>query len=104
MFDRKVYDDLAKKLSDAIPDRFKHFKEDTEKTFRNILQSTLSKLDLVTRAEFDVQAAVLAKTRKKLEALEKQVAKLEEHLGGKSSVAQVKTKVDAKSKKKTSEE
>lgn len=33
MFDRKVYDDLAKKLSDAIPEKFKHFKEDTEKTF-----------------------------------------------------------------------
>ncbi len=97
MFDRKVYDDLAKKLGDAIPEKFKHFKEDTEKTFRNVLQSTMSKLDLISREEFDVQTAVLAKTRKKVETLEKQVAALEEKLG-------IKHPVKVKVKKKTSEE
>ncbi len=101
MFDRKVYDDLAKKLSDAIPEKFKHFKEDTEKTFRNVLQSTFSKMELVTKEEFDVQAAVLAKTRKKVDALEKQVAALEEHLGIKS--ATTKTKSTTKDKKKSTE-
>lgn len=100
MFDRKVYDDLAKKLSDAIPEKFKHFKADTEKTFRNILQSTLSKLDLVTREEFDVQTAVLAKTRKKVEALEKLVAELEQRTGG---TGHAKAKADGKSKKKPAE-
>jgi len=41
------------------------------------LQSTFAKMDLVTREEFDVQTAVLARTREKLEKLEKQIAELE---------------------------
>jgi BMFP domain-containing protein YqiC len=45
-----------------------------------VLQSTFAKLDLVTREEFDVQASVLARTRAKVEALEKQVAELEQKL------------------------
>ena len=97
MFDRKAYDDLAKKLGEAIPEKFKHLKADTEKTFRNVLQSTMSKLDLITREEFDVQTAVLAKTRKKVEALEKQVAVLEEKLG-------IKHPLKPKTKKKSIEE
>jgi len=42
-----------------------------------LLQSGLSKLDLVTREEFDVQRAVLLRTREKLEALQQVVAALE---------------------------
>jgi BMFP domain-containing protein YqiC len=42
-----------------------------------VLQNTLAKLDLVTREEFDVQTRVLARTREKLEALEKAIAELE---------------------------
>lgn len=41
------------------------------------IRKILSKLDLVTREEFDVQEAVLARTREKLEALEKKVAAME---------------------------
>lgn len=103
MFDRKVYDDIAKKLTDAIPEKFKNFKEDTEKTFRNVLQSAFNKMDLVTREEFDIQTAVLAKARKKIDALEKQVATLEQHLGIKSTTTHTKTKSVTKDKKKTTE-
>lgn len=77
----QVIDDLAKKLIEALPDSVKHAKNDLQKTFHSILQSAFAKLDLVTREEFDVQAAVLAKTRNKLDILERAVAELEEKLG-----------------------
>ena len=48
-----------------------------QQTFKSALQSGLGKLDLVTREEFDVQRAVLMRTREKLEALERAVAALE---------------------------
>lgn len=50
---------------------------DVEKNLRAVLQSAFSRLDLVTREEFEVQQAVLARTREKLEQLEAVVAKLE---------------------------
>ncbi len=84
MFDPKAIDDIANRLAGAIPPGLQTIKDDLEKTFRAILQSTLSKLDLVTREEFEVQKLVLAKTRSKLEDLEKRVAELEQHLSEKS--------------------
>lgn len=50
---------------------------DLEKHFHEFIKSTLDKLNLVTREEFDVQARVLAKTREKLEMLEKKLSELE---------------------------
>ncbi|NOT13334.1 MAG: accessory factor UbiK family protein [Methylococcaceae bacterium] len=78
MFDPKTIDDIASRLADSIPSSLQNLKEDFEKNFHAILQSTLSKLDLVTREEFEVQKAVLAKTRAKLDALEKRIADLEQ--------------------------
>lgn len=78
MFDTKSIDDIANRLASAIPPSFNHLKEDMEKNFHAILQSALGRLDLVTREEFEVQKAVLAKTRQKLEALEERVAKIEQ--------------------------
>lgn len=77
MFDPKAIDDIASKLTAAIPPGLNNLKEDMEKNFRAILQGGLGKLDLVTREEFEVQKAVLAKTRSKLEALEKRVTDIE---------------------------
>ncbi|MBS1246765.1 MAG: hypothetical protein H6R47_964 [Proteobacteria bacterium] len=54
--------------------------QEVEKNLRAALTAALSKLDLVTREELDVQAAVLARTRARLEELEKQVAELEKAL------------------------
>ena len=70
-------DQLTERLTSALPSGLADFRADEEKTFRNILQQTFAKLDLVTREEFDVQTAVLAHTREKLEALIKQVEELE---------------------------
>lgn len=77
MFDTKSIDDIANRLAGVIPPGLNSLKEDMEKNFRAILQSALGKLDLVTREEFEVQKMVLAKTRSKLEDLEKRVAEME---------------------------
>ncbi|MCI0655273.1 MAG: accessory factor UbiK family protein [Methylococcaceae bacterium] len=79
MIDRSI-DNLVKRLGDSLPSGLRHLHQDMEKNFRAILQSSFAKMDLVTREEFDIQRAVLTRTREKLEALEKQVAKLEERL------------------------
>lgn len=80
MFDSKSIDDIANRLANAIPPSFNHLKEDVEKNFHAILQSALARLDLVTREEFGVQKAVLAKTRQKLEALEQRVTEIEQQV------------------------
>jgi len=72
----KSIEDLARKLAEAVPEGLRSMREDLEGNFRSVLQAGLGKLDLVTREEFEVQEAVLARTREKLEALEK---RLEEH-------------------------
>lgn len=78
--DPKTLDNLARKVADAMPAGLRVMQEDLERNLRAALQSALGKLDLVTREEFDVQAAVLARTREKLEALEGRVATLEKAL------------------------
>ena len=70
-------EELARKLADSVPDSVRAIKSDLEKNFRSVLQSGLGKLDLVTREEFEVQEAVLARTREKLEALEARLKELE---------------------------
>lgn len=77
MIDLAKLDDLARKLSDLVPPGLKDARADLERNFRATLQAGLSRLDLVTREEFEVQRAVLLRTREKLEALEKQLAALE---------------------------
>ena len=78
MFDPKAIDDIASKLTAAIPPGLNNLKEDMEKNFHAVLQTALGKLDLVTREEFEVQKAVLAKTRSKLDDLEKRVVEMEQ--------------------------
>jgi len=63
--------DLASKLADSVPEGLRSMRKDLEENFRSVLATGLGKLDLVTREEFEVQEAVLARTREKLEALEK---------------------------------
>ncbi len=70
-------EDIARKLTDAVPEGLRSVREDLENNFRSVLRSSLAKLDLVTREEFEVQEAVLAKTRAKLESLEARLAEIE---------------------------
>jgi BMFP domain-containing protein YqiC len=75
--DPRTLDDLARRLSAAVPEGLTAVRRDLESNFKAVLQSGLSRLDLVTRQEFDVQAGVLRRTREKLEALEARLAELE---------------------------
>ena len=74
MFDTKTFDDIAGRIGKAIENSPA---KDIEKNVKAMLASSLARLDVVPRAEFDVQAQVLLKTREKLEALEKRLAELE---------------------------
>lgn len=70
-------DKLAKMLAETLPQGLRSVRDDLEKNFRSVLKSGLGRLDLVTREEFEIQEAVLARTREKLETLETRLAKLE---------------------------
>lgn len=77
MIDLNHIDDLARRLSDLIPPGLRESREELQQAFKGALQSGLSRLDLVTREEYEVQRAVLLKTREKLEALERTVQAME---------------------------
>ena len=81
-FNGPKLDELARKLADSVPGGIKSMGEDLERNFKSVLQSALARMDLVTREEFDVQQAVLARTREKLESLEARLAALEEDAPG----------------------
>ncbi|MCF6300940.1 MAG: accessory factor UbiK family protein [Proteobacteria bacterium] len=74
MIKAEVVEDLAAKLDQFIPQDIKTMRQDFHKNLKLILTAGLKKADLVTREEFEVQKAVLAKTRAKLEAIEKKLA------------------------------
>lgn len=80
MFNAKQVDDLARSVLDKLPGGFQEIQRDLEKNLHAALQSVLAKLDLVTREEFEVQSAVLLRTREKLEALETRVTEMEAQL------------------------
>ncbi len=82
MLDPKHLDDLAQRLAGSLPKGLQALQSDINRNLRATVEAGLSKLDLVTREEFDVQAAVLARTREKLSALEARVAELD---GGSAS-------------------
>ena len=91
-------DELARRLAESVPQGLRSMKDDLEKNFRSVLQAGLGKLDLVTREEFEVQEAVLARTRQKLEALEERLISIET---AKATSKKKKTrKKKAKAKKK----
>jgi len=68
---------LAQKLAEVVPQGIKSVRDDLEQNFQSVLQAGLGKLDLVSREEFEVQEAVLARTREKLDALEERLNSIE---------------------------
>ena len=81
---RQSIDDLLARVGDAIRSSPA---QDVERNVKALLSSGLSRLDLVSRADFDVQAQVLARTRAKIEALEARVSELEARQSGVSPAA-----------------
>ncbi len=73
-FNSKVLDDLATRIGQAVE---ASPAKDIEMNVKALLQSSLTRMDLVSRQEFDTQTEVLAKTREKLERLEARLAELD---------------------------
>lgn len=73
-FNAELLADIADQASRFLPNE--KSREDVQKGLQIVVQNVLSKLDLVTREEFDAQTAVLQKTRAKLEELEKKLDQL----------------------------
>ncbi len=80
--DKLSLDELAKQLVGSLPESLRAIGDDLENNFRSLLKSGLERMDLVTREEFDLQVAVLERTRTRLEALEAELKRLEKGLGG----------------------
>jgi len=76
MIDTKILDQFVAALSRVLPQGPK----DVEKNIRAALQGVFDRLNLVTREELEVQEEVLARTRARLQELEKRIAELEEKL------------------------
>ncbi|CAD6513258.1 accessory factor UbiK family protein [Paraburkholderia sp. CNPSo 3274] len=72
-----VFNDLQSRVSDLLKNSPAR---DVERNVRAMLSQGFSKLDLVTREEFDAQTQVLVRTRQRLEELERRVAELEQKL------------------------
>lgn len=77
MLDSKSLDEMARKLAQNLPPGLREFQQEMERNMRATMQSMFSRLDLVTREEFDAQTKVLARTRAHLEMLESRIAALE---------------------------
>jgi hypothetical protein len=111
---KESIDRLAHLLAETVPQGLRSARDDLEENFRAVLSAGIGKLDLVTREEFEVQQAVLARTREKLEALETRLATMESAPGGaaarikpgkkagKKPAGKSKTSKKKTSKKKTS--
>ncbi len=87
MLDPKNLDELARRFTENLPGPLRDLQQEVEKNTRTALQSAFARMDLITREEFDAQSKVLARTRERLEALERQVEALEQKRQGGGSKA-----------------
>lgn len=77
MIKPKIFDEISQKVMEKLPKGMHEAKAGMEKNIKSALQAVLGKLDLVTREEFDAQAAVLKRCQEQLKALEKHLEDLE---------------------------
>lgn len=82
-------DRLARRLAEALPEGLRAMRDDMEQNFRAILRNGLAKLDLVTREEFEVQEAILARAREQHAKIEERLAALEAQLAAAEAAAVV---------------
>ena len=80
MIDPKKIEEMARQIHNALPPGIKSLGEEVDKKVKQVLQSQLNRLDMVSREEFEVQTKVLLRTREKLTAREEKLAQLEQRL------------------------
>ena len=83
MIDPNILDDISSRVAGTLPKGLQALQNDLQHNLRSGLEAGLNKLNLVTREEFDIQQAVLMRTRAKIDRLEKQVSELEKMLQNK---------------------
>lgn len=74
---RNAIDRAVEKITERLPSDLREWRNEFESNTRSVILAMLDRLDLVTREEFEVQKAVLMRTREKLEALQAQLDALE---------------------------
>ncbi|PAJ74810.1 hypothetical protein CJF42_08350 [Pseudoalteromonas sp. NBT06-2] len=77
MINPKKIEEIAKQITENMPQGVKKIAETVESKTKQVLQNKLSQMDFVSREEFEVQTQVLIRTREKLSRLEEKVAQLE---------------------------
>ena len=80
---KRVLDDLIDDISRNLPEQLEALRDELSNNFKPVLQGALTRLDLVTRDEFDAQSRLLATSRAKLDSLQEQLKQLEKDLQGK---------------------
>lgn len=83
MFDPKKLEQIAKQIHESMPQPVKDLGSDVDQKVRQVIQSQLNKLDVISREEFEVQTQVLLRTRQKLNEMEQKMAALEEKMNAK---------------------
>ncbi|MCW8956395.1 MAG: accessory factor UbiK family protein [Gammaproteobacteria bacterium] len=77
MIDNATIDSITRKLSSVLPEGVKLVQQDIENNIRSVLEAAFSKMNLVSREEFDVQSRLLTRTLEQLQELERKVSELE---------------------------
>ncbi len=77
MIKQNPVDELSQRISALLPDGVRGLQSDIETNIHTLLQETFTKLNLVSREEFDIQCALLQRTREKLDKLEAQVESMQ---------------------------
>lgn len=77
MIDPKKIEQIARQVHESMPKGIRELGDDVEKKVRQVIQSQLTRMDMVSREEFDVQTQVLLRTREKLALLEQRLTELE---------------------------
>jgi BMFP domain-containing protein YqiC len=86
MFKPEKFDEVVQQFTRLLPDDVQQARADIQKNMKAALSATLARMDLVTREEFDVQTALLARTRALLEEMETRLTRLEAELEKKKTV------------------
>ena len=81
MIDNQTINRLSEQINALLPQGLQQVKEDFDARLKTLLQQQLSRYEMVSREEFDIQARVLARTREKLEVIETRLKELEQSLG-----------------------
>jgi len=87
MLDPKVIDEISSKVTANLPKGLQALQSDLQHNLRSTLGAALGKLNLVTREEFEIQQAVLARTRAKVDALERRIGELEKAVENRNNSA-----------------